>query len=62
MRRRDLLRGVAALAPASFVLGHYSALAAPLRKKVKITDLKVMVVGRHCVGPLCSRHPRFQSA
>src|SRR5580693_509333 len=46
MKRRDLLRGAAALVPASFVLGHYSALAAPLRKKVKITDLKVMVVGK----------------
>ena len=28
------------------MLGHYTALAAPLRKKVKITDLKVMVVGK----------------
>ena len=46
MKRRDLLRGIAALVPASSVLGHYSALAAPLRKKVKITDLKVMVVGK----------------
>jgi hypothetical protein len=46
MKRRELLRGIAALAPASSVLGHYSALAAPLRKKVKITDLKVMVVGK----------------
>ena len=32
--------------PASSVLGHYSALAEPLRKKMKITDLKAMVVGR----------------
>ena len=46
MRRRDLLQGLAALVPASTALGHYTALAAPLRKKVKITDLKVMVVGR----------------
>src|ERR1700690_563994 len=46
MRRRDLLQGLAALVPASSALTHYTALAAPLRKKVKITDLKVMVVGR----------------
>ena len=46
MKRRDLLQGLAALVPASSVLGHYTALAAPLRKKVKITDLKVMVVGK----------------
>jgi hypothetical protein len=46
MKRRDLLHGLAALVPASSVLGHYTALAAPLRKKVKITDLKVMVVGK----------------
>src|ERR1700690_1009259 len=46
MRRRDLLQGIAALVPATSVLGHYSALAAPLRKKVKITDLKVMVLGK----------------
>ena len=32
--------------PASSALGHYSAIAEPLRKKVKITDLKAMVVGR----------------
>ena len=46
MKRRELLQGIAALVPASSVLGHYTALAAPLRKKVKITDLKVMVVGK----------------
>src|SRR3984957_4916049 len=46
MKRRDLLQGIAAMVPASSVLRHYSALAAPLRKKVKITDLKVMVVGK----------------
>jgi hypothetical protein len=46
MKRRDLLHGLAALVPASSVLGHYTALAAPLRKKVKVTDLKVMVVGK----------------
>jgi hypothetical protein len=46
MKRRDLLQGLAALVPAASALGHYTALAAPLRKKVKITDLKVMVVGK----------------
>jgi L-alanine-DL-glutamate epimerase-like enolase superfamily enzyme len=46
MKRRELLQGMAALVPATSVLGHYSALAAPLRKKVKITDLKVMVLGK----------------
>jgi L-alanine-DL-glutamate epimerase-like enolase superfamily enzyme len=46
MKRRNLLQGLAAMVPASSVLGNYSALAEPLRKKVKITDLKVMVVGR----------------
>ena len=46
MKRRELLQGLAALVPASSVLGHYSAVAAPLRKKVKITDLKAMVIGR----------------
>ena len=46
MKRRNFLQGLAAMVPASSVLGNYSALAEPLRKKVKITDLKVMVVGR----------------
>ena len=46
MKRRELLQGFAALVPTSSVLGHYSALASPLRKKVKITDLKAMVVGK----------------
>ncbi len=46
MKRRELLQGIAALVPATSVLGHYSALAAPLRKKVKITDFKVMVLGK----------------
>src|SRR5271156_4607399 len=46
MKRRDLLQGLAALVPASTVLGYYTALASPVREKVKITDLKVMVVGK----------------
>ncbi len=43
MNRRTFLKTVAA-APAPAFLAHYSAMAAPLRKKVKITDLKVMLV------------------
>jgi len=45
MKRRNVLQGLAAAIPASFALQHYSAMAEPLRKKVKITDLKAMVVG-----------------
>jgi hypothetical protein len=32
MKRRDFLQGLAAVVRASSVLGHYTALAAPLRK------------------------------
>jgi L-alanine-DL-glutamate epimerase-like enolase superfamily enzyme len=46
MKRRNFLQGLAAMVPASAVLGHYTALAEPLRKKVKITDLKAMVMGK----------------
>ena len=42
--RRDFLKGLAAAAPASAVLSSYRAMAAPLRKKVKITDVKAMAV------------------
>ncbi len=42
--RRDFLKSVAAAVPASVALPGYSALAAPLRKKVKITDVKAMIV------------------
>jgi len=35
---------MAAVLPASAVLGRYKALAAPLRNKVKVTDVKVMLV------------------
>jgi L-alanine-DL-glutamate epimerase-like enolase superfamily enzyme len=41
--RREFLRMAAAL-PSSAVLAHYGAMAAPLRRKVKITDVKVMLV------------------
>jgi L-alanine-DL-glutamate epimerase-like enolase superfamily enzyme len=46
LKRRNVLKGLAAMLPASSALGHYSAIAEPLRKKVKITDLKAMVIGR----------------
>ncbi len=37
--RRDFLKGLGGAIPASAVLSAYRAMAAPLRKKVKITDL-----------------------
>ena len=43
MKRRDFLRLAAALPAPSFLMG-FKALAAPLRKKVKITGMKVMLV------------------
>jgi L-alanine-DL-glutamate epimerase-like enolase superfamily enzyme len=46
MKRRDVLAGLAAMLPASAVLGSYPAMAEPLRKKVRITDLKAMVIGK----------------
>jgi hypothetical protein len=46
MKRRDVLQGLAAMLPAGSMLGAYPAMAEPLRKKVKITDLKAMVIGR----------------
>ncbi len=42
--RRDFLKGLAAAVPASAVLSAYRAMAAPMRKKVKITDVKAMFV------------------
>ena len=42
--RRNFLKGFAALVPASAVLSGYRAMAAPLLKKVKITDLQTMFV------------------
>src|ERR1035441_10682467 len=42
--RRDFLKTVAAAVPASVGLPAYPAMASPLRKKVKITDVKAMVV------------------
>jgi len=42
--RRDFLKGLAAAVPTSAVLAGYRGMAAPLRKKVKITDVKAMVV------------------
>jgi len=45
--RRDFLKGLAAAIPVSAVLSNYQAMAAPLRKKVKITDVKAMFVHAH---------------
>jgi L-alanine-DL-glutamate epimerase-like enolase superfamily enzyme len=42
--RRDFLKGLASAIPASAFLSNYRARAAPLRKKVKITDVKAMFV------------------
>ena len=42
--RRNFLKGVAAMVPATAVLSGYRAMAAPLQKKVKITDVKAMFV------------------
>ncbi|MFC1693984.1 mandelate racemase/muconate lactonizing enzyme family protein [Candidatus Latescibacterota bacterium] len=44
MKRRNLFKALAASLPAASVLPHYHAMAATDRKKVKITDVKVMVV------------------
>jgi len=46
MKRRNLLQGLAAIVPVAASLGHYTAMAEPLKKKVKITDLKAVVMGR----------------
>src|SRR5208282_6671026 len=45
--RRNFLKGFAAMVPASAVFSGYQAMAAPLRKKVKITDVKAMFVQAH---------------
>lgn len=42
--RRSFLKSLAAAVPASASLPAYQTISAPLRKKVKITDLKAMVV------------------
>src|ERR1700722_12590104 len=46
MERRDFLGSLAAMFPASAGLAHFETAAEPLKKKVKITDLKAMVVGK----------------
>ena len=46
MKRRSFLESLAAIVPAVASLPHYAAAAEPLRKKVRITDLKAMVIGR----------------
>ena len=45
--RRNFLKGVAAAVPATAFLSGYRAMATPLQKKVKITDVKVMFVQAH---------------
>ena len=45
--RRNFLKGVAAMVPATAVLSGCRAMAAPLQKKVKITDVKAMFVQAH---------------
>ena len=44
MHRRDFLKLAATLFPASAALSSYSAVAAPLRRRVKITDVKTMAI------------------
>lgn len=46
MKRRDFLRNLAAVAPASTGVGHFAAIAEPAKRKVRITDLKAVVLGR----------------
>jgi L-alanine-DL-glutamate epimerase-like enolase superfamily enzyme len=43
-QRRNFLKRLAATIPASAILSNYDALAAPLRRQVKIADVKCMVV------------------
>ncbi len=45
--RRNFLKGLAAAVPATAALSGFQAMAAPLQKKVKITDVKVMFVQAH---------------
>ena len=44
MNRRAFLKTLSTVLPVAAMLDTFSALAAPLRKKVKITDMKVMIV------------------
>ena len=46
MKRRSFLEGLAAMVPAAAAAPHFAAAAEPLKRKVKITDLKAMVIGR----------------
>lgn len=45
--RRSFLKGLAAVVPASAALSGFRAMAAPLLKKVRITDVKAMFVQAH---------------
>ena len=42
--RRDFLKGLAAI-PAAATLANFRAMAAPDRKKIKITEVKMMTFG-----------------
>ncbi len=46
MKRRDFLKSLAVAAPASAGLRPFAAMAETISKKVKITDLKAVVLGR----------------
>ena len=62
--RRNFLKGVGAMVPAAAVLSGYRAMAAPLLKKVKITDVKTMFVQAHTQTTLVKnryRHRDFRN-
>src|SRR5579863_4015137 len=46
MKRRSFLESLAAIVPTAAALPHFAAASEPLNKKVRITDLKAMVIGR----------------
>jgi L-alanine-DL-glutamate epimerase-like enolase superfamily enzyme len=46
MKRRQFMQTLGALVPAASSLPHFAAAAAPLKNKVRITDLKAVVIGR----------------
>jgi L-alanine-DL-glutamate epimerase-like enolase superfamily enzyme len=46
MKRRSFLESLAAIVTAAATLPRYTAAAEPPKKKVTITDLKAMVIGR----------------
>ncbi len=46
MRRRQFLRSMAAAVPASAAVANFTAMAEPIKRKARITDLKAVVMGR----------------